>query len=95
MIDPGDNEIYDPKTKKWTPGPKHYFPTYPALFLTKGGKLFYPASNAGYGPADNGPRARAVGPEDQQVREGAGAERHRPDGDVGVPAAAARPRTRR
>ncbi|WP_210581633.1 kelch motif-containing protein [Streptomyces sp. GESEQ-4] len=53
-IDPGDNEIYDPKTKKWSPGPKRYFPTYPALFLTKGGKLFYPASNAGYGPADRG-----------------------------------------
>jgi hypothetical protein len=54
MIDPGDNEIYDPETKKWSPGPKRYFPTYPALFLTKGGKLFYPASNAGYGPADQG-----------------------------------------
>ncbi|GGX42071.1 radical copper oxidase GlxA [Streptomyces fructofermentans] len=51
VIDPGDNEIYDPRTKKWTPGPRRYFPTYPALFLTKGGKLFYPASNAGYGPA--------------------------------------------
>ncbi|MEU5365495.1 kelch motif-containing protein [Streptomyces sp. NPDC005925] len=54
MIDPGDNEIYDPKTKKWTPGPKRYFPTYPALFLTKGNKLFYSGSNAGYGPADEG-----------------------------------------
>jgi hypothetical protein len=54
MIDPGDNEIYDPRTKKWSYGPKRYFPTYPALFLTKGGKLFYTASNAGYGPADRG-----------------------------------------
>ncbi|MFE6894997.1 galactose oxidase-like domain-containing protein [Streptomyces sp. NPDC057694] len=54
VIDPGDNEIYDPKTKKWSMGPKRYFPTYPALFLTKGGKLFYPASNAGYGPAEKG-----------------------------------------
>ncbi|MEU0201587.1 MULTISPECIES: kelch motif-containing protein [unclassified Streptomyces] len=54
MIDPGDNEIYDPETKKWSPGPKRYFPTYPALFLTKGGRLFYSASNAGYGPADQG-----------------------------------------
>ncbi|ATL30550.1 kelch motif-containing protein [Streptomyces formicae] len=54
VIDPGDNEIYDPKTKQWSDGPKRYFPTYPALFLTKGGKLFYPASNAGYGPADKG-----------------------------------------
>ncbi|MGY0491714.1 radical copper oxidase GlxA [Streptomyces sp. WG-D5] len=54
VIDPGDNEIYDPETKKWSMGPKRYFPTYPALFLTKGGKLFYPASNAGYGPAEKG-----------------------------------------
>lgn len=50
----GDNEIYDPKTKKWSKGPTRYFPTYPALFLTKGGKLFYSGSNAGYGPADKG-----------------------------------------
>ncbi|GGS27883.1 kelch motif-containing protein [Streptomyces griseoviridis] len=54
VIDPGDNEIYDPETKKWSPGPKRYFPTYPALFLTKGGKLFYSGSNAGYGPAEKG-----------------------------------------
>ncbi|NGO15192.1 DUF1929 domain-containing protein [Streptomyces sp. HC44] len=58
MIDPGDNEIYDPKTRTWNAGPKRYFPTYPALFLTKGGKLFYPASNAGYGPDNLG---RAAG----------------------------------
>ncbi|MFJ7997772.1 galactose oxidase-like domain-containing protein [Streptomyces sp. NPDC096310] len=50
----GDNELYDPKTKKWSKGPTRYFPTYPALFLTKGGKLFYSGSNAGYGPADQG-----------------------------------------
>ncbi|MER0244733.1 galactose oxidase early set domain-containing protein [Streptomyces sp. HSW2009] len=50
----GINEIYDPKTKKWSKAPRHYFPTYPALFLTKGGKLFYSGSNAGYGPADQG-----------------------------------------
>ncbi|MFJ2649669.1 galactose oxidase-like domain-containing protein [Streptomyces sp. NPDC087420] len=50
----GDNEIYDPATKKWSKGPTRYFPTYPALFLTKGGKLFYSGSNAGYGPAGKG-----------------------------------------
>ncbi|MFB7268983.1 galactose oxidase-like domain-containing protein [Streptomyces sp. NPDC056244] len=50
----GDNEVYDPKTKKWSKGPTRYFPTYPALFLTKGGKLFYSGSNAGYGPAEKG-----------------------------------------
>ncbi|WP_405811730.1 galactose oxidase-like domain-containing protein [Streptomyces sp. NBC_01520] len=50
----GGNEIYDPGTKKWSKGPFRYFPTYPALFLTKGGKLFYPGANAGYGPADKG-----------------------------------------
>ncbi|MEU7511130.1 kelch motif-containing protein [Streptomyces sp. NPDC042898] len=51
---PGDNEIYDPATKKWSRGPFRYFPTYPALFLTKGGKLLYTGSNAGYGPAEKG-----------------------------------------
>ncbi|MFG3494792.1 galactose oxidase-like domain-containing protein [Streptomyces sp. NPDC047928] len=51
---PGDNEIYDPATKKWSKGPFRYFPTYPALFLTQGGKLFYTGSNAGYGPAEKG-----------------------------------------
>ncbi|MFJ4906132.1 galactose oxidase-like domain-containing protein [Streptomyces sp. NPDC093249] len=51
---PGDNEIYDPTTKKWAKGPFRYFPTYPSLFLTKGGKLLYTGSNAGYGPAEKG-----------------------------------------
>ncbi|MFC9603128.1 galactose oxidase-like domain-containing protein [Streptomyces niveus] len=50
----GDNEIYDPRSKKWSKGPTRYFPTYPALFLTKGGKVFYSGSNAGYGPATAG-----------------------------------------
>ncbi|MFI1252411.1 galactose oxidase-like domain-containing protein [Streptomyces netropsis] len=53
-IIPGKNEIYDPKTRTWGPAPQQYFPTYPALFLTKGGNLFYSGSNAGYGPADKG-----------------------------------------
>ncbi|MFI6641177.1 galactose oxidase-like domain-containing protein [Streptomyces sp. NPDC050504] len=51
---PGDNEVYDPGSKKWTKGPFRYFPTYPALFLTQSGKLFYTGSNAGYGPATKG-----------------------------------------
>ncbi|GAA4683417.1 kelch motif-containing protein [Streptomyces chumphonensis] len=50
----GDNEIYDPKTRSWSTGPKRYFPTYPALFLVDDGKLFYSGANAGYGPADKG-----------------------------------------
>ncbi|MHA7958704.1 radical copper oxidase GlxA [Streptomyces sp. L500] len=53
-IIPGKNEIYDPRTHKWSPGPNRYFPTYPALFLTAGGRLFYSGSNAGYGPAHAG-----------------------------------------
>ncbi len=53
-IIPGRNEIFDPRTRTWSPGPNHYFPTYPALFLTKGGNLFYSGSNAGYGPAAQG-----------------------------------------
>ncbi|MFB7587316.1 galactose oxidase-like domain-containing protein [Streptomyces sp. NPDC056169] len=51
---PGDNEIYDPETKKWSKGPFRYFPTYPSLFLTQGGKVLYTGSNAGYGPAEKG-----------------------------------------
>jgi hypothetical protein len=51
---PGLTEIYDPETKTWSEGPERYFPTYPALFLTRGGELFYTGSNAGYGPADKG-----------------------------------------
>ncbi|WKD32537.1 kelch motif-containing protein [Streptomyces xanthophaeus] len=51
---PGDNEYYDPRTKKWSKAPFHYFPTYPALFLVQGGKLLYTGSNAGYGPKTKG-----------------------------------------
>ncbi|CAL9431068.1 hypothetical protein SUDANB58_02051 [Streptomyces sp. enrichment culture] len=52
---PGKNEVYDPKTKKWTYTEKvRQFPTYPALFLMQNGKVFYSGSNAGYGPADVG-----------------------------------------
>ncbi|MFI9200117.1 galactose oxidase-like domain-containing protein [Streptomyces sp. NPDC053048] len=55
QVVPGKNEIYDPATKKWTYLPKErFFPTYPALFLTDKGKIFYTGSNAGYGPADKG-----------------------------------------
>ncbi|MEV4743782.1 kelch motif-containing protein [Streptomyces sp. NPDC049555] len=53
-IIPGKNEIYDPESRTWSPGPDRYFPTYPALFLTGAGQLFYSGSNAGYGPADKG-----------------------------------------
>ncbi|MFJ8794043.1 galactose oxidase-like domain-containing protein [Streptomyces sp. NPDC102462] len=52
---PGKNEIFDPKTKKWTYTEKiRQFPTYPALFLMENGKIFYSGSNAGYGPDDVG-----------------------------------------
>ncbi|MFF5131346.1 galactose oxidase-like domain-containing protein [Streptomyces syringium] len=55
QVVPGKNEIYDPKTKKWSYLPKErFFPTYPALFLTDKGRIFYTGSNAGYGPADKG-----------------------------------------
>ncbi|MET8681083.1 galactose oxidase-like domain-containing protein [Streptomyces sp. NPDC004647] len=55
QVVPGKNEVYDPETKKWTYLPKRrFFPTYPALFLTQGGKIFYTGSNAGYGPANKG-----------------------------------------
>ncbi|WP_327315307.1 kelch motif-containing protein [Streptomyces sp. NBC_01235] len=52
---PGKNEVFDPATGKWTYTKKvRQFPTYPALFLTQDGKIFYSGSNAGYGPADVG-----------------------------------------
>jgi hypothetical protein len=55
QVVPGKNEIYDPKKKDWEFVPKsRFFPTYPALFLAEGGKIFYTGSNAGYGPADKG-----------------------------------------
>ncbi|MFI1971744.1 galactose oxidase [Streptomyces cinnamoneus] len=55
QVVPGKNEVYDPATKKWTYLPQErFFPTYPALFLTDKGKIFYTGSNAGYGPADKG-----------------------------------------
>ncbi len=55
QIVPGKNEIYDPKTRKWTYTDKvRQFPTYPALFLKQDGKIFYSGSNAGYGPDDVG-----------------------------------------
>ncbi|MFI6156537.1 galactose oxidase-like domain-containing protein [Kitasatospora sp. NPDC051170] len=54
ILNGNDNEVYDPRTKSWSKGPDRYFPTYPSIFLTASGKLFYSGSNAGYGPADKG-----------------------------------------
>jgi Domain of unknown function (DUF1929). len=57
QILPGQNEVYDPATRRWTERPDlfRYFPTYPAIFQTGvAGRLFYSGSNAGYGPADAG-----------------------------------------
>ncbi|WP_394433766.1 radical copper oxidase GlxA [Streptomyces sp. SGAir0957] len=52
---PGKNEVYDPRTRKWT-YLRHVrqFPTYPALFQLANGKIFYSGANAGYGPDDVG-----------------------------------------
>ncbi|XUL85407.1 galactose oxidase-like domain-containing protein [Streptomyces galilaeus] len=54
QVVPGKNEIYDPKTRTWSKAPTRYFATYPSLFLTGKGKVFYSGSNAGYGPGDKG-----------------------------------------
>ncbi|GAA1977934.1 galactose oxidase-like domain-containing protein [Kitasatospora viridis] len=48
------NELFDPASRTWSPGPDGYFPTYPTLFLTESGELFFTGSNSGYGPADQG-----------------------------------------
>ncbi len=47
----GQNELFDPATRKWSLAPQltRTFPTYPALFLMPEGNLFYSGSNAGYG----------------------------------------------
>ncbi|WP_433257141.1 galactose oxidase-like domain-containing protein [Streptosporangium sp. CA-135522] len=44
-----DNEFYDPQTRSWIPGPKRFFPSYPALFLLDDDTLFFSGMNAGYG----------------------------------------------
>jgi Domain of unknown function (DUF1929) len=55
QVVPGKNETYDPRSRTWTYLPtQRFFPTYPALFLTDRGRIFYSGSNAGYGPADKG-----------------------------------------
>ncbi|MGW0431695.1 galactose oxidase-like domain-containing protein [Micromonospora sp. NPDC003197] len=57
VVDGTQNEIYDPKTRKWTVRPdlSRYFPTYPAIFQTAtADRLFYSGSSTGYGPADQG-----------------------------------------
>jgi hypothetical protein len=46
-----NNEMFNPKTDKWSTGPYRGFPTYPATFLTESGQLFFTGSNAGYGPS--------------------------------------------
>ncbi len=52
----GQTEIYDPTTKQWTDRPdlNRYLPTYPALFLTGDGRLFYSGSTDGYGSPELG-----------------------------------------
>jgi len=54
QISPGNTDVFDPRTGRWGKGPFRYFPTYPALFLTTSGKLFYTGSSTGYGPATAG-----------------------------------------
>jgi hypothetical protein len=53
QIVPGNNELFDPRTHRWSASPRLFrpFPTYPALFLMPYQKLFFSGSNAGYGPA--------------------------------------------
>jgi hypothetical protein len=54
QVVPGETDLFDVKTLKWSAGPFRYFPTYPALFLTDSGKLFFTGSSTGYGPATKG-----------------------------------------
>ena len=54
QVSPGETDLFNVKTLKWSAGPFRYFPTYPALFLTESGKLFFSGSSTGYGPANKG-----------------------------------------
>jgi hypothetical protein len=53
QIVPGNNEVFDPRTRRWSAPDTLFkpFPTYPALFVMPYRKLFFSGSNAGYGPA--------------------------------------------
>lgn len=51
-LGPGKNEYYNPKTKSWSAAPTRTFATYPSLFLTAKGTIFYSGANGGYGPVD-------------------------------------------
>ncbi len=53
-IQPGATDVFNYRTGRWGKGPFRYFPTYPALFLTTGGQLFFSGSSTGYGPAKKG-----------------------------------------
>ena len=52
----GQTEVFDPATMTWAERTdlERYFPTYPWLYPTADGELFYSGSNTGYGPADAG-----------------------------------------
>jgi hypothetical protein len=53
-IQPGATDEFNYRTGRWGKGPFRYFPTYPALFLTTSGQLFFSGSSTGYGPANKG-----------------------------------------
>lgn len=58
----GRTEEWSPTTRTWTLKPRltRPFPTYPALFLTARGQLFFTGANAGYGPDKPGWRTSGI-----------------------------------
>jgi hypothetical protein len=62
QIVPGNNEVFNPRTHRWSAPPRLFkpFPTYPGLFLMPYRKLFFSGSNAGYGPTTAAWRAPGV-----------------------------------
>jgi len=54
LVQAGETDVFNPRTRHWGKGPFRYFPTYPALFLMKSGELFYSGSTTGYGPGTKG-----------------------------------------
>jgi hypothetical protein len=57
-----NSEVYDPESGEWNAGPKRFLATYPALFLTSRGDIFYSGANAEGGPdKKENPRGEAPG----------------------------------
>ena len=87
-----NSELFNPSSRRWTQGPVHGFPTYPATFLTENGQLFFTGSNAGYGPCRwRLAHTRILERQDQHLPAGPGPGRSAGSGDQRLGPPATRP----